>query len=397
MPVVSSLHSVLLPPRITQNGDAIESNINEIVSEITFNILKEQPGLVADIAAGRSDASLLEKAVIRELDRNRYHLGLYREQLIKKVMDFMFGYGLLQQYVEDEEISDIDGTKYNDFTVTRNGVRQRIDVDFGSEKMLEGYCKLIVLRNGGVLNENDSQCRVTDEKRRMRINISIRPRNVSGAAISIRKHRLKSYSIEDLVNCGMLTEQTARLLRELALSDATILFCGKGAAGKTTLLRAFVNSLPEMERVLIAETDAEIYPEKPCCIEQRIKKENEGGVKVTLRELVRDGLTMSLDTYCVGEIVGDEAWEFIKAAYTGHRGLATIHSESAEDTFGRLLALSKGAGIGESESTIKEMMAACIDYIFYLEKFKVTRILSNPMYDKTLDKLDFTVVYSVNK
>ena len=54
MPVVSSLHSVLLPPRITQNGDAIESNINEIVSEITFNILKEQPSLVADIAAGRS-------------------------------------------------------------------------------------------------------------------------------------------------------------------------------------------------------------------------------------------------------------------------------------------------------------------------------------------------------
>ena len=151
-----------------------------------------------------------------------------------------------------------------------------------------------------------------------------------------------------------------------------------------------------MERVLIAETDAEIYPEKPCCIEQRIKKENEGGVKVTLRELVRDGLTMSLDTYCVGEIVGDEAWEFIKAAYTGHRGLATIHSESAEDTFGRLLALSKGAGIGESESTIKEMMVACIDYIFYLKKFKVTRILSNPRYDKTLDKLDFTVVYSVD-
>jgi pilus assembly protein CpaF len=396
MPVVSSLHSVLLPLRIKQNGDAIGSNINEIVSEITFNILKEQPSLVADIAAGRSDASLLEKAVIRELDRNRYHLGLYREQLIKKVMDFMFGYGLLQQYVEDEEISDIDGTKYNDFTVTRNGVRQRIDVDFGSEKMLEGYCKLIALRNGGVLNENDSQCRVTDEKRRMRINISIRPRNVSGAAISIRKHRLKSYSIEDLVHCGMLTEQTARILRELALSDATILFCGKGAAGKTTLLRAFVNSLPEMERVLIAETDAEIYPEKPCCIEQRIKKENEGGVKVTLRELVRDGLTMSLDTYCVGEIVGDEAWEFIKAAYTGHRGLATIHSESAEDTFGRLLALSKGAGIGESESTIKEMMVACIDYIFYLKKFKVTRILSNPRYDKTLDKLDFTVVYSVD-
>ena len=41
---------------------------------------------------------------------------------------------------------------------------------------------------------------------------------------------------------------------------------------------------------------------------------------MTLKDLVLDGLTMSLDTYCVGEITGDEAWEFIKAAFSGHRG-----------------------------------------------------------------------------
>ena len=47
-------------------------------------------------------------------------------------------------------------------------------------------------------------------------------------------------------------------------------------------MRAFINVLPEMERVLIVESDAELYPDKPYCIEQRIKKQNEGGRPVTL-------------------------------------------------------------------------------------------------------------------
>ena len=191
----------------------------------------------------------------------------------------------------------------------------------------------------------------------------------------------------------MINPQIKEFMHKLALSDATVIFCGKGAAGKTTLMRAFVNILPEMERVLIVEADAEIYPDKPYCIQQRVKKENEGGRPVTLRDLVKDGLTMSLDTYCIGEIVGDEAWEFVKASFTGHRGIATIHSESAEDTFSRLLILSKGANIQESEKTIKEMMAKSIDIIFYLKSFKVTDVLEVIGYNPTEDKFIYNRLF----
>ena len=34
---------------------------------------------------------------------------------------------------------------------------------------------------------------VTDNQKRLRINVSVQPRNVSGPAISIRKHPKKSY------------------------------------------------------------------------------------------------------------------------------------------------------------------------------------------------------------
>ena len=381
MPVISTHHAPLFTNEEIQEENRFNSDINKLVSDVTFDILRDFPELVAEVANGKANRSVLETAIVKDIDLHRYNIGLSREGLIGLVFDYMFGYGLLQPYVEDEEISDIDGTKYNEFSIKKNGIRQNIPLSFGNEEMFDTYCKLIAIRNGGILNENDSHCRVTDIKNRLRINVSIRPRNISGPSISIRKHRKISYSLDDLVALGMISEAIANFMKHLAHTDASILFCGKGAAGKTTLMRAFVNALSEMERVLIAESDAEIYPDKPHCIEQRIKKQHEGGREVTLKDLVRDGLTMSLDTYCVGEIVGDEAWEFVKAVFTGHRGIATIHSESAEDSLVRLLTLSKSASIGEGEKTIREMICKGIDVVFFLKDFKVAEVLEVSGYD----------------
>lgn len=393
MPVVQTHHKLLIESRHPEETFKNSFDINGVVTNITFQILKESPGLVADVAAGKADRELLRKAIIKDIDTRNFHFGLYREELIRKVFDFMFGYGQLQPYIEDEDITDIDGTRYNEFYIKKNGIRSRIPVDFGSEKAFDTYCKLIAIRNGGIINENDSHCRVSDTKLRLRINVSIKPRNTESPSICIRKHCKKSYSLKDLEDLGMLNGKTATLLAELAGDgSATVLFCGKGAAGKTTLLRAFINSLPELERVLIVETDAEIFADKPCCISQRVRKENEGGRPVTLKELVRDGLTMSLDTYCIGEIVGDEAWEFIKASFTGHRGLATIHSENAQGVFHRLLTLSKGANIGESEKTAKEMIGKSINYIVHLRDFKVTEMLEVKGYDPTSDSFKYDVL-----
>lgn len=391
MPVVKSHHERFYSDSVDvakKFGD-----INAVVSNITHDILKEWPGLVADVSSGRADRGVLETAIIKDIDLHKYHCGIFRDELIRKVFDFMFGYGELQPYIEEENITDIDGTRYNEFVIKRHGVRSKIPVNFESERIFDTYCKLIAIRNGGILNENDSHCRVTDEKNRLRVNVSIKPRNIAGPAISIRKHRKESYTLSDLRKLGMLEEKLIHLIEKLAQSDSSVLFCGKGAAGKTTLMRAFINILPEMERVLIVEADAEVYPDKPYCIGQRTKKQNEGGRPITLKDLVRDGLTMSLDTYCVGEITGDEAWEFVKAAYSGHRGIATTHSESAEDAFARMLTLSKGANIGESEKTIKEMLGKSIDVIFYLKDFRVVEVLEVIGYDCITDSFSYKKLY----
>lgn len=395
MPVVKSHHKLLLEQKQGFASEEAGDGIGDVISSITFEILRDSPGLVADVASGSVCRNVLETAIIKDLDKKKYNPGLLREELIQKIFDFMFGYGLLQKYIDDDDITDIDGTRYNEFVIKKFGNRMRIPANFESERNFDTYCKLIAVRNGGILNENDSHCRVTDENRRLRINVSIFPRNINGPSLSIRKHRKKSYRLNDLASLGMYDSEICSYLKRLAHTDSSVLFCGKGAAGKTTLMRAFINAMPVMDRVLLAESDAEIYPDKPYCIEQRIKKANEGGRPVSLKDLIRDGLTMSLDTYVVGEIVGDEAWEFIKSAYTGHRGIATTHSESAADAFGRLLTLSKGANIGESEKTIKEMLARSINIIIYLDKFKITEILAVKGYDAKMDTFMYNTVFAV--
>ena len=343
---------------------------SDLVPLICNQILSTNPRLVADV----------EHLIMQTAEKERERAGIVSGDLIREVMDFLFGYGPLQSLIEDESISDVDGTRYYEFTVKRNGIREAIPTRFADARTYDTFCRLVVIRNGGLINENDSHCRVTDEQRRLRINVTVPPRSLNGPTISIRKHRRKSWHLDDLEQMGMLTAESSRVLSELAASGKSVLFCGKGAAGKTTLLRAFIEAMPAMERVLIAESDSELYPEKPYCLLQRIKKPHEGGRVLTLRDLVADGLTMSLDTYCIGEIVSGEAAEFIRAAYSGHRCLGTIHAESAADAIDRILSLARAASPEESENLMRRMLLRGLDCLVYLQDFKLVEIieLTNP-------------------
>lgn len=382
MPLVKSLNEL----RHASFEDKAAS-ANEIALKITFDILRESPQLVVDAETGAVGRRVLETAIIRNIDKNRYFLGMARDEAIARVFDHMFGYWDLEPYIHDQDISDIDATRHDFFTVKKFGRKMKIPVRFASEQHFESFLKLIAIRNGGILNENDSHCRVSDEKHRLRINVSIRPRNITGPALSIRKHRMKSYGLDDLTALGMMDSRMAEYLKSVAASGANVLVCGKGASGKTTLLRAIINLFPETERALVCETDTELYPDSPNFIVQRIKKANEGGRPVTLKDLVRDGLTMSLDTYVIGEIVGDEAWEFLKAGFTGHRVLATIHAGNAEDSFFRLLTLVKSANVDHSEATIKRMIAGSLDVVVFMKGFKVCSVMEVGGYDADRERI----------
>lgn len=350
----------------------------EIVSSVLDQILFEFSTLISDVEEGKVDARVL----MREIEKCvSSHKGIYQPDDVKQLLfDSIYGYGLIQSLIDDDDVSDIDIPRYDYILFKKCGVVHHSSIKFDSESSFLRFCKSLVIRYGGIINEVDNHCRVSDRVNKLRINVCIPPRNVNGTSLNIRKHSKISLSLDELVALSFLDDQQKALIHQMNVERKNILICGKGAAGKTTLLRAIIDSGDEKERVLICETDSELYPQKRNIIAQYIKKNEYGGKPLTLSDLIREGLTMSLDTYCIGEIVGGEAWDFIKTGFTDHRILGTIHASSALDSLDRLLMLS------ENETTIEQnklmqIIAGTIDYVIYLKAFKVIEIIKVTGFD----------------
>lgn len=361
-----------------------------IVSKLLDQIIIDFSGLIADIEDKKVDKSVLDKEIEKSISS---HKGIYEPDEVKRlIFDTIYGYGALQPLISDSKISDIDIPRYDYILVKREGIIEKSHLKFESESEFERFCKLLIIRHGGMINEVDSHCRVSDKINHLRINVCIPPRNINGTSLNIRKHTTRSMCYSELKSLGFIDDQALIILSELSHSKANLLICGKGAAGKTTLLRTLIDSGDEYERVLICETDVELYPQKQNVIVQSIKKNEFGGKTMTLSDLIREGLTMSLDTYCIGEIVGGEAWDYIKAGYTDHRVMATIHASNARDALDRLLMLI------ENETRIKQaqlmqMISRSVGYIIYVQAFKISEIIKVSHYDNDLSEYVTHCVY----
>ncbi len=316
---------------------------------------------------------LFEKKIEECLEKNRIVASLTTETLSKKVYNLMFGYGILQELIEDESISDINITRFDHIVIKRRGKYQLTEYTFLNNEKFLLYCKLIVVRNGGKLNENHCFERVDDHEKRLRISASIPPRSAVGPTMSIRKHASKSYTMDDLVSEQMLDNQSKKLIKEIIEQGKNIIICGKGAAGKTTLLRAILGAVPSERRFLICESENELYPSNRNFLVEKIIS-REYGKSVTLSELVRDGLSVSLDGYCIGEIVGEEAWEFMQASLTDHTTYATIHANGVHEVKDRIKMLINQKVINYDEKEIERMILSSLNCIVYIKNFKVSEI-----------------------
>jgi len=339
----------------------------DVIKDITASIISKHASLIVDIETKLAHPDLLEKEVVQYLDEsNQYQMN--RDEVITDVMNYMFGYGILQDYIDDQNITDIDVCRYDFIIIKKQGYKEIAPIQFNDELEFTDFCKLIVIRNGGIINENDCHARVSDDRFRLRVNVTIAPRNTLGTSMTIRKHRMNSFDLDDLMVQNMFDDKGKRLLRQLMKVSSRLLIVGKGASGKTTLLRALLKEIPITDRFLVCESESELYPDNPNFIVQKVQT-HQTQKKVELRQLIKDGLTMSLDGYCVGELVGNEVFEFLKAGYTDHRILGTLHAQGVEDVFSRINSM-----IENDQKLGDSFIYNALDIIVYIKKFKIISI-----------------------
>lgn len=88
-----------------------------------------------------------------------------------------------------------------------------------------------------------------------------------------------------------------------------------------------------------------------------------------MRSLIRNSLRMRPDRIIVGEIRGEEAFDFIQAMNTGHDGsMGTMHANSALDAISRLEGLISLGAPSLPSRTIQQMITSALDIIIEVRR-----------------------------
>jgi pilus assembly protein CpaF len=179
--------------------------------------------------------------------------------------------------------------------------------------------------------------------------------------------------MEDLLAFGSLSQEMARFLRDLVRAGYNIFVSGGTGSGKTTFLNALSGYIPETDRVITIEDNAELQIRHVANL-IRLEARNanvEGENAVTIRDLIRSSLRMRPDRIIVGEVRGGEALDMLQACNTGHDGsMSTGHANSASDCLARLETMTLMAGVELPVSAIRGQIASALDILVHLGRLR---------------------------
>ncbi len=294
-----------------------------------------------------------------------------RANIAQDIADDILGYGPIEPYLRDPEITEVMVNGPGVIYIERGGKIERAHGAFTDDAHLKRTIDKIVSRVGRRVDEASPMvdARLPDGSR---VNAIVPPLAVDGAVMTIRKFSPDPYQAEDLVSFGTMTTQVADLISACVRGRLNILVSGGTGAGKTTTLNVLSSFIPQEERIITIEDAAELQLHQEHVVRMEARPPNiEGRGEITIRDLVRNALRMRPDRIIVGEIRDGAALDMLQAMNTGHDGsICTVHANSPRDVLARVETMVLMAGIDLPVRAIREQVSGAIDLIVHQTRFK---------------------------
>ena len=300
------------------------------------------------------------------------YLSGYRKLMMKQeLFNSVRRLDLLQELVDDKEISEIMVNGAGDIFYERNGQMYRWEKSFDSNEKLEDVIQQIVAGANRQVNEASPivDARLSDGSR---VNVVLKPIALNGPILTIRKFPEKPMDMECLIREGAITQEAADYLKKLVKAKYNIFISGGTSTGKTTMLNALMQYVPMSERVITIEDSAELQIHN---INNLVKLEArnasaDGEHQVSIRDLIKSAMRMRPDRIIVGEVRGVESVDMIQAMSSGHDGsISTGHAGSAEEMLSRLETMIL-MGTEIPLIAVRKQIASAIDIVIQLEKLR---------------------------
>ncbi|MCK5580870.1 MAG: CpaF family protein [Candidatus Omnitrophica bacterium] len=293
-----------------------------------------------------------------------------RTRLVHEIVDEALGLGALEEFLADEDITDIMVNGQDEVYVERNGKLLCTNKKFVSEQQMRSIIDRIIAPLGRRIDESVPMvdARLPDGSR---FNAIIPPLSLGGPMITIRKFGSERLSAEDLLKFQSFSSPMHDFLEACVLGRKNIIVSGGTGAGKTTLLNVISQFIPDNERIITIEDAAELRLKQRHWGRLESRPANvEGKGQITIRDLFINTLRMRPDRIIIGECRGPEVLDMLQAMNTGHDGsMTTLHANSTRDVLVRMSSMILLSGIELPVRAINEMVASAIDIIVHVARF----------------------------
>lgn len=335
--------------------------------------------LLQESIIGRMDLSRqMSEEEVRELideeiskEGKARHLTLdTKATLRKEIYHTIRELGILQDLIDDPEITEIMVNGTTPIFVEKEGKISQLSVSFESEEKLNHVIQQIVSRCNRVINEASPivDARLKDGSR---VSAVLTPIALNGPILTIRRFPREAITMEQLVSMNSITQEAAEFLKKMVQAGYNILVSGGTGSGKTTFLNVLSGFIPETERVITIEDSAELQLQNlPNLVRLETRNANVDGCReITIRDLIKASLRMRPSRLIVGEVRGKEAVDMLQSVNVGHYGMTTVHANSVRDVVSRLETMVL-MGMDLPLNAIRKQIVSGFDLMIHLGRLR---------------------------
>lgn len=317
------------------------------------------------------------------------------EPMMKKIYRALFQLYVVQDLIDDPEVTDIKITAPDCIRARVKGKAYLSNVHFINEKDYKRFVNGIAIRNGILQNRPEQTFTDTHDKNYI-LRFSITAEYVNSVPwpyLHIRKVSRKKLLGDDLIKAGMFDEKIRDYLLDCGKYSRGVVFAGPPGSGKTVALNWFLEEAYEQsaEILVIQENDELFAYRKGVMFQHVVNYSTDQRQAVSLEELGKLALVAGANVFIIGEAKGAEICSAITLSNSGCRTAITIHSPSSTETIDKMADLAM-RGYAQSYDQAKRMLKS-FQTIVYLEDFKVKEISEITGYDEKKHDMTYRYIY----
>ena len=293
----------------------------------------------------------------------------------KRIADELCACGPLEPLLNDESVNEIIVNNQKQIAFEKEGVLRVLPDEFLSPMTFNNTVEKIC--SEAHLSVHLKKPFAEGKWRNFRVHVIRPPLVPKDFHLILRKHPENAWTFKKLEEKGWAPPEAISLLKSFVSEKHNFLISGGTGSGKTSLLNACLQELPENERVVIIEDADEIRPPNAVSVKLLTQTAPDGSGAFADQELlVKQSLRLRPDRLVMGEVRGAEAKDLLLALSSGHRGsLGTVHAATCRQALWKMEMLTQLGAPKWRSDTVRRLVFSALQGVVVLERRGPLRLL----------------------